>query len=110
MDGELSRDLAGTDKNMETGRANMETAATKIATGNEKMETGRAKIATGNEKMETGRAKIASAGSKDEEHESRAMPSPQRGASACNHFLQGSATTREKPVGEGCLAGSHLFT
>jgi len=69
-DGNLSRDHAGTDKNMETGDIKMETGRANMETGKEKIETAATKIATGKEKVETGRAKDASAGSKDEERES----------------------------------------
>ena len=65
-DSNLSRDHAGTNKNMETDDINMETGRANVATGKEKIETAATKIATGNEKMETGRAKAASAGAKME--------------------------------------------
>jgi len=65
-DGDLSRDHAGTDKNMETGDIKMETGRANMETDNEKMETIATKIATRNEKMETGRAKAASARTKME--------------------------------------------
>ena len=57
----MSRDVVGTDKNMETDDINMETGRANMETGKEKMKTAAAKIATGNKKMETGGAKAASA-------------------------------------------------
>jgi len=64
--GDLSRDHAGTDKNMETDDINMETGRANMETGKEKIETATTKIATGKAKVETGRAKAASAGARME--------------------------------------------
>ena len=46
-DGDLSRDHAGTVRNMETGDIKMETGRANMETGKEKMETAAAKNATG---------------------------------------------------------------
>jgi len=79
-DGDLSRDHAGTNKNMETDDIKMEPGRANMETGKEKMETATTKIATGNEKMETARAKAASAGARIEGARA-ALAGPEEGES-----------------------------
>jgi len=97
-DGDLSRDHAGTDKNMETARANMET-------GRANMETDRAKNATGKEKVETGSAKNASARAKMESPGAaptlRRCPTPRKPQNAQLHTAQPYRNLPEKPLDIG---------